>query len=368
MEEPRTALVELVDQIEQLSQFQDRVDFPASVDLIWETFLADIRNLIEIDTCALFLVDEGSQEFVLSHSFPKTEAALCKKEIDYQIECGIFPWVLRRRQPALIPAFAFDRDKSIVMLPLATVKRTIGMVLVHTPIQESQITRENLKLMGILARQCSLVTENALLYDHLQSKNESLENANREILYLSQRDSLTGCYNRGYLNEHLPKEIKRARRYRHAFALAICDLDHFKRINDTYGHQCGDGVLKHFVHCILDFIRTDSDWIARYGGEEFVLVLPETTLDNAHLLCERLRTNIEKTPITFSGDKISLTVSFGVTGFGARSDGSDPDQDSLINCADEYLYQAKEGGRNRVVSGPYTPGGNNGHAADRTDR
>lgn len=354
MEEPRIALIELVDQIEQLSQFQDRIDFPASVDQIWDAFLADIRNLIEIDTCALFLVDPKSQEFVLAHAAPDSRAESCQKEIDYQIEYGIFPWILKRRQPALIPAFALEQDKSIVMLPLATVKRTLGMVLVHTPIQESQITQENLKLIGILTRQCSLVMENALLYDRLRSRKESLENANKEILYLSQRDSLTGCYNRGYLNEHLPMEIKRARRYRHAFAVAMCDLDHFKNINDTHGHQCGDKVLKHVVSGIRDLIRTDSDWIARYGGEEFLLVLPETSLENAHMLCERLRKNIEKTPITFKGKKISITASFGVTGFSTLSEVAVLSLDSLINRADECLYTAKESGRNTVVSGPFS--------------
>jgi len=353
MEEPRTALVELVDQIEQLSQFQDRIDFPASVDQIWEAFLADIQNLIEVDTCALFLVDADSQEFVLAHSVPDARAETCQKEVDYQIECGIFPWILKRRQPSLIPAFALEQDKSIFMLPLATVKRTLGMVLVHTPIQESQITRENLKLIGILTRQCSLVMENAFLYDRLRSKKESLENANKEILYLSQRDSLTGCYNRGYLNEHLPMEIKRARRYKHDFAVALCDLDHFKKVNDTHGHQCGDKVLKHFVSSINGIIRTDSDWIARYGGEEFLLVLPETTLENAHRLCDRLRRIIEKTPISFKRKKISFTVSFGVTGFNAHRDKAPLDQDLLVNRADEYLYLAKEGGRNRVASGPF---------------
>lgn len=353
MEEPRTDLVELVDQIEQLSQFQDKIDFPASIDQIWKAFSANIRNLIEIDTCALFLVDANSQEFVLAQADPDSRAKSCQKEIDYQIEYGIFPWILKRRQPALIPAMALEQGKSIVMLPLATVKRTMGMVLVHTPIQESQITQENLILIGMLTRQCSLVMENALLYDRLRLKKESLENANKEILYLSQRDSLTGCYNRGYLNEHLPMEIKRALRYEHTFAVAMCDLDHFKQINDTYGHQCGDKVLKHFVSIIGDLIRTDSDWIARYGGEEFLLVLPETTLENAHRLCERLRKHIEKTPISFKRKKIPFTASFGVTGFTAQSDKTALTQDALINRADKYLYTAKETGRNKVISGPF---------------
>jgi len=354
MEEPRTSLVEMVDKIEQLGQFQDRIDSPATVGQIWEAFLEDIRHLIDIDTCALFLVEDRTQEFVLAHAFPATKAATCRKEIEHQIEYGIFPWILKRRQPALVPAFAFGHEKSIVMLPLATVRRTLGMVLAHTPIQDSLITRENLKLLGVLARQCSLVIENTLLYERLRIKKESLENANKEILYLSQRDSLTGCYNRGYLNEHLPKELKRARRYQHAFAVAMCDLDHFKRVNDTHGHQCGDKVLKHFVKCIHQIIRTDADWLARYGGEEFLLVLPETTVENAHRLSERLRKMIAKMTVPYRRQQIAITASFGVAGFDPRALRAVPSPEALINAADEYLYQAKESGRNTVVSGLLT--------------
>ncbi len=354
MTEQRTALLELVDKIENLAQFQDRIDFPASIGQIWEVFLDDVRGLIEIEVCALFLVDDDSYEFVLEYVYPEDTKAICKKEVDYQIECGIFSWIIKRRQPALIPALASENDKSILMLPLSTIKRTLGVVMVKTPIKESFITHENIKLLTMLAKQYSLVLENTLLYDRLMKKHESLEKANGEIRLLSRKDSLTGCYNRGYLDEHLPHEIKRALRYHHPLSVALCDLDHFKKVNDRHGHLCGDMVLKEFVGCLMSLIRSDMDWLARYGGEEFLLILPETTFNNASRLAERLRKQIAKKAFKWEAEQITITASFGVTGFDQCRAGENFSPDDLIEMADQYLYQAKNQGRNRVVSGPFS--------------
>jgi diguanylate cyclase (GGDEF)-like protein len=351
MGERRIALLELIENIERLGQFQDRLDFPSSVNQIWKAFLVDVQNLIEIEVCALFLVDENTNEFILKYAVPEDNARLCRKEIDLQIECGIFSWIVKRRQPALIPALAFEKIKSIVMLPLSTVKRTLGVVMILTPIQESFITQENMKLLTLLTKECSLVMENTLLYKRLRRKHRSLEMANEEIKLLSRTDSLTGCYNRGHLNELLPREIKRALRYKHSLALAMCDIDHFKKVNDTYGHQCGDEVLKIFVQSISELIRADTDWLARYGGEEFLLVLPETKLKNAYGLAERLRKHIATKIIVTQEDKVSITASFGVTGFDASTSSNNITPEALINMADKYMYEAKKGGRNKVVKG-----------------
>jgi diguanylate cyclase (GGDEF)-like protein len=353
MSETRAALLELIEKIERLGQFQDRIDFPSTVREIWAAFLADVRNLIDVEVCALFLVDETTNEFILKYSDPADEAKHCQREIDLQIECGIFSWIINRRQPALIPGLAFDKEKSIVMLPLSTVKRSLGIVMILTPIQESSITHENMKLLTVLTKECSLVMENTLLYERLRKKHLSLEKANKEIKLLSRTDTLTGCYNRGYLNEVLPREITRALRYKRPLALAMCDIDHFKKVNDTYGHQCGDVVLKKFVQSIVELIRADADWLARYGGEEFLLVLPETSLDNAYGLAERLRKHIAGKVIQTEGDNISITASFGVTGFDASPAPGVISSDSLIGAVDKYLYEAKTQGRNQVCGGPF---------------
>jgi diguanylate cyclase (GGDEF)-like protein len=354
MSEKRTALIELIEKIERLGQFQERIDFPSSIKEIWSAFLADVRNLIEIEVCALFLVDESTSEFSLKYAAPEDGAKLCRKEIDLQIECGIFSWVINRRQPALIPGLAFDKEKSIVMLPLSTVKSTLGVVLILTPIQESFITHEKMKLLTILTKECSLVMENTLLYARLKREHLSLEKANKEIRLLSRTDSLTGCYNRGYLSEVLPREITRALRYKRSLAVAMCDIDHFKKVNDSYGHQCGDEVLKQIVRSISELIRHDTDWLARYGGEEFLLVLPETNLENAINLADRLRIHLAHKVIETEGNTISITASFGVTGFNASRPAGPITPEAMINLVDKYLYEAKTQGRNRVISGPFS--------------
>ena len=354
MSEKRTALIELIEKIERLGQFQERIDFPSSIKEIWNAFLADVRNLIEIEVCALFLVDESTGEFSLKYSAPVDSAKLCRQEIDLQIECGIFSWIINRRQPALIPGLAFDKEKSIVMLPLSTVKSTLGVVLILTPIQESFITHEKMKLLTILTKECSLVMENTLLYGRLRREHLSLEKANKEIRLLSRTDSLTGCYNRGYLSEVLPREITRALRYKRPLAVAMCDIDHFKKVNDSHGHQCGDEVLKQIVRSISELIRHDTDWLARYGGEEFLLVLPETNLENAINLADRLRIYLSHKVIETEGNTISITASFGVTGFDASRPAGPITPEAMINLVDKYLYEAKTQGRNRVISGHFS--------------
>ena len=351
--EKRSALIELINKIEQLGQFQDRIDFPANIRQIWRVFLSDLKNLIDVEVCALFLVDDDTHEFALRYASPENKRSVCQKEINFQIECGTFSWIINRRQPALIPALAFDNDATLIMLPLSSTKRTLGVVLLVTFIQENYITQENMKLLTMLAKQYSLIMENTILYERLRMKNRSLEKANGEIRLLSRTDSLTRCYTRGYLNEHLPHEIKRALRYKHWLSITLCDIDHFKKINDKFGHQCGDLVLSELVQCIMTLIRSDMDWLARYGGEEFLLVLPETSVGNAGRMAERLRKHIAKKIIEWEGEKISITASFGVTGFNASKPFEKIAPEDLINTADQYLYEAKNQGRNRVRRGHF---------------
>jgi two-component system NtrC family sensor kinase len=136
------------------------------------------------------LVDENTHEFVLTNASPEDKGPICQKEIDYQIECGMFSWIINRRQPALIPSFAFKDKKTIVMLPLSTVKRTLGVALVLTPIEESSITQESLKLLTMLAKQCSLVMENTLLFEHLRKEHETLKKAQAQIVQAEKLASI----------------------------------------------------------------------------------------------------------------------------------------------------------------------------------
>jgi two-component system, cell cycle response regulator len=178
---------------------------------------------------------------------------------------------------------------------------------------------------------------------------KSLKDAVDEIHLMSITDPLTGIYNRGYINQRLPQEINRSIRYGRELSLVMCDIDHFKTVNDTYGHMSGDVVLKGFTNCLTQAIRQQVDWVGRYGGEEFLIVLPETIQAGAMVLAERIRNTVEKTPIKTSGKMIQITASFGVTGFSAADHKQSISPESILQAADSLLYQAKDEGRNRIV-------------------
>ena len=177
----------------------------------------------------------------------------------------------------------------------------------------------------------------------------SLRKRNEEIARLSITDPLTRIYNRGYFNKQLPAEIKRAVRHGRSLSLVMCDIDHFKLVNDRYGHQAGDEVLIRFADCLQKLIRESVDWVARYGGEEFVTVLPETDLQGACRAAERYRKKVDEMVVSLEDERITLTASFGVAVMDPRKNPSSATMHNLVSVADACLYQAKQEGRNRVV-------------------
>ena len=167
-----------------------------------------------------------------------------------------------------------------------------------------------------------------------------------EIYRLTILDGLTALHNRRYFTDFLEREIARAARYRRPLSIAIFDVDHFKKINDSYGHLSGDHVLQELARLIRNEARRE-ELAARYGGEEFALILPETTLEAAIGVCERVRQGVESEQFVFDGESCRVTVSAGA----ARLD-ADMDLESLIKAADAQLYRAKTSGRNRVFPEP----------------
>ena len=233
--------------------------------------------------------------------------------------------------------------------------------------------KEKLDFLWLMANQISNQAYQQLRYQKMmksleKSKNElsvykdnleiivsqrtaELETAFEKIKEISEKDALTGCFNRGALNSSLPKEMKRAERYNNPISILLCDLDHFKNINDTYGHQSGDLVLQEVVSTIQKNIRTDIDWLARYGGEEFLLVMPLTPEKGALVIAERLRKIIEEIPFTLVGELVKITASFGLTSIEDWQQQEKISHGDFLHSADVNLYKAKEGGRNRVVGG-----------------
>jgi diguanylate cyclase (GGDEF)-like protein/PAS domain S-box-containing protein len=180
-----------------------------------------------------------------------------------------------------------------------------------------------------------------ILYDvtDVASNRKALEEANTELETLSRTDRLTGLNNRGYWEECLKQEYQRLERYGGDCALVIFDIDHFKKVNDTYGHPAGDEAIRQ-VSKLLQAVSRGTDVCGRYGGEEFVVILPGTKQEGALLFCERLREGIEGLTIQHEELSFQFTISLGVCLFEPGIE--------WLQRADEALYQSKDGGRNRT--------------------
>ncbi|MEG2935105.1 MAG: GGDEF domain-containing protein [Clostridium sp.] len=160
------------------------------------------------------------------------------------------------------------------------------------------------------------------------------------------KDELTGVYNKAYINERLPQDLRRSVRENLSTSVVMIDLDYFKNINDTYGHVIGDKVLRDFASIVKNYIRSDSmDWIGRYGGEEFILVLNNADEDIAQNIAERIRKRINDSVFKYEEIEIKITCSLGIY----SSKGKDIDMDDAVERADKNLYKAKASGRNKIV-------------------
>jgi two-component system, cell cycle response regulator len=174
---------------------------------------------------------------------------------------------------------------------------------------------------------------------------DNVESEYHETIYtMAIVDGLTGVYNKRFFLEFLEREMERCRRYERPLSLLLFDIDHFKKVNDTFGHIAGDYVLRELADVARRVVRREQCF-ARYGGEEFALVLPEGNLEEARTLAEKLRAMVQGTDFRFDGKSIPVTISIGVA---VRGSTQAPLE--LVKAADERLYAAKRGGRNRVVS------------------
>ena len=184
-----------------------------------------------------------------------------------------------------------------------------------------------------------------IIYDvtNVATNKQQLQAVNQQLKYLSRTDRLTGLNNRGYWEECLQHEYARHRRYQSMAALVMFDIDHFKAVNDTYGHQAGDKVIQAVAEVMREQVR-DTDYPGRYGGEEFVVLLPDVDSAGAMLFAERLRQRIESLLVTYENQSIPFTISLGVADLSYPTSG----HQQLIERADQALYASKEGGRNRT--------------------
>jgi diguanylate cyclase (GGDEF)-like protein len=183
------------------------------------------------------------------------------------------------------------------------------------------------------------------LQEEIEERERELMEANERLRHMSQTDALTGLENRRHIESRLEEMFEHAKRLAEPFSCVMVDLDKFKSVNDDYGHQAGDAVLRQLAKILKNEVR-EIDHAGRYGGEEFILLLTGTVLDAAVTFAERCRKAIEDTTFTFEGGTIKRTASFGVAGWPHPKVSN---CDDLVKAADDALYVAKETGRNRVI-------------------
>jgi len=206
---------------------------------------------------------------------------------------------------------------------------------------EEKRTRQIFKALLINLSVCAMITIIVLLLTSL-----TISSYQKKLEKIAVTDKLTGIYNRQAFDLVIHPILKDIHRKKFALSLILFDIDHFKKVNDAFGHMAGDEALKHIVKICLTTIR-ESDILCRWGGEEFLILLKECSLDDAYEISEKIRKTIQDTPLVYKGKEIFSTISLGISLYHP-----DEKEDSLIARADDLLYKAKQNGRNRTEMEP----------------
>jgi diguanylate cyclase (GGDEF)-like protein len=293
-------------------------------------------NYTSIETKTLEQMENGIGFPLIKHFFSLDKFNLALK-IDDTVRAAVvanpedeFQILFTRRREKgiseILQGIGIWPETEPLRLPLLFEEKLLGILWVWG----KNFTRVDLPIMSIFAKQIGISLERARLFQEVQS--------------LALTDPLTGLQNRRSLFELGRIEFSRAQRMKRPFCCMMLDLDHFKLINDNYGHPVGDQVLQQFAKRCQSSVR-EVDLIGRYGGEELVILLPETDSETAILVAERLRASVEETPMKVSGQELNVTVSIGIS----RKDENTLELETLIARADQAMYIAKHKGRNRVA-------------------
>ncbi len=309
------------------------------LDQVLKTALATAREISLCDSAYVALTEGDGRKFSVRAWWGH---ASVEKPLYLEEELAAWIWENKKpirytrgqREKGLIPIAKREgmlgSTQSFLMVPLLAGEDILGVIRLNSQ-KSAAYQAYDEDILTTLANQTAMAVENALMV--------------RQIRDMAIRDGLTGVYNHRYFQEKLGEEIIKAERYNKDLSLALLDVDHFKKFNDSYGHQEGDKVLRVVANVIQGTIRHKIDTVARYGGEEFAVILPESDGNSGKELAERIRKNIES--YLFENDSkipYRVTVSIGVASypFDAR------DQKVLIQSADQALYEAKKAGRNRA--------------------
>ena len=228
--------------------------------------------------------------------------------------------------------------RSIMVIPIKYSEKDIGALYLRTSKKERKFGDKEVTMCQIVSNMAAIALNNARLFTIIKEEKALLEK-------MAVTDDLTRLYNHRFFVKRLNEEFKRAKRYTTSLSYIMVDIDNFKKINDSYGHQSGDVVLQEVSKVIKKCVR-ETDVVARYGGEEFAVILPHSTSEDACKLANRIRNTVKHYKSNIIGSEGLLTVSIGVSTYPHKEV---EDVDDLIRKADDGLYQAKENGKDLVV-------------------
>jgi diguanylate cyclase (GGDEF)-like protein len=367
------------DRLSSLLKVGMRLAAERNLDRLLAMIIEETTAVMNAERSSLFLIDGDKGEM-----WAKIAQGVDVVEIRFPVGVGIAGTVGKTGEIINIPdAYAdprfnpeFDkktgyRTRSILCVPLQNiVGETIGAIQVLNK-KAGMFGKDDESLLTALAAQASVAIDNADLYKKLNELNLSLESKvkertselvranerlsalNKELEEITITDSLTQVFNRQYFMDRIKQEVKRSHRYGTHVSLLMLDIDYFKKVNDTYGHQAGDSVLAGVAGLIKDGLR-DTDLFARYGGEEFSLLAMAMDQADAELLAERLRKKVESAEFVLGGHSLKVTVSIGVSAWMPEIK---ENFEELVRRADSALYSAKQEGRNRIRPCPHTGSG-----------
>jgi diguanylate cyclase (GGDEF)-like protein len=305
--------------------------------VVFESIAEKLHLLVDYDTLAISKVDWEARR--IDTVFARDEYAEELIQNPISVEQGLWGWAVTHDEAllcnaahadpraALVPDTPVELQASIV-LPLHVMNKVIG-VLTLDRLGGKTYSEEEFELVKPFANLAAIAIENASLYEKSQLR--------------AVTDPLTGLYNHGHFQETLEHEVRRGERYGAGFSLLMMDLDHFKRVNDRFGHPRGDHVLERVAAILRDSTR-EADFVARYGGDEFAILLPETPPDDARRLADRIRAQVRDIVIE-AGDVFRVSASIGVADFPVCG----LDAKSILGASDAALLRAKGRGRNCVL-------------------
>ncbi len=366
----------LIGYLSGLKKMANLANQQGNKEALVDTMLKIVFEHLDAEEVSLYIRDDDVLDCIANlnwEQFTNNESALGNKSRSFKMGKGYVGKTAVDQQimhvtNCSLPALSSDKQRdfdsgSVIYAPILSNNRVTGVIELYHP-HSNHFDAWQEYSISIYADMLGMLLEYQHLLVDMQSQVDARTVELREALRESDRlrkryeemsilDHLTKLYNRRFFFNEVASGLSRAVRYHQSFSLLLMDLDHFKRINDTYGHDCGDQALKQIATVLSRFIR-EGDTLARYGGEEFILALPNTNHEGAYKLADRIRKTIEEHSWEWENNAIQLTISVGLTSMhenGAESDdivNYSPQVADLIREADRALYYVKQHGRNNV--------------------